>query len=241
MSINIRKYDDETGLELLGPIRHDEVVAPCGPSPSAVTTAARMMQARGLLANRQQNYGRASMFQSGELTPPLPMNQLFYPDFDVFQSIPGSTFRHWEFARDEYGNGGWSFVCNEPGVYNIKGGILVEMSLPAALVVKARKAKAEIVGTNANRDFYTLYWQASEMANFRVLVGPPQAAEQLYLTGWSLTFAEKIFLNCGDRIWLRSIFNGFANVAAVESYEARWAIQRTGEPMIPNEQDCNVY
>jgi hypothetical protein len=239
MSVNIRKYDDVTGRELLGPIRPDEVVDPCGPRPSPVSSAARMMQARQILDNRLQNYGRASMFKSGTLTPPLPVNQLFYPDFDVFESIPGSDFRHWEFARDEYGIGGWSFVCNEAGVHNIKGGILVVMSLPAALAVKATKAEAEILYTNANRDFYTLLWQASEIAPFRVLVGPPQAAEQLFLVGWSLTFADKFFLECGDRIWLRTIFNGFANVAAVERYEARLAIQKTGDPMILS-GECNV-
>ena len=119
---------------------------------------------------------------------------------------------------------------------SVKAGIDVELSMAAVAALKITKAEALFIYSPKNNPYYSLMWQDTQYAHVQVIPGFPETTETMYFRGWSHAFADKMYLNCGDMIWLAHIFYGLGDITYVEKYEARMAVQRTGEP--PISQEC---
>lgn len=238
MSILIHKYDSQSGKQSVGPIEQQDVQrSDCDLTISPFITARKQLQAHKAILNHQQNIGRASFsFVDHSLTI-LPNTYKVAP-FMTFNSIP-SMLRAWTaMSCAPLSETGIAFVCMEAGWYNLKGGLTLEISVPAVPTTKITKAEASLIYSPKNNPYFTWFWQDTQYANVKVNIGPPETTEQLFMFGWSHTFAEKLWMDCGDVVWLVHKFTGLGQIDHVENYEGRLAIQRTGEPFM-EEECCN--
>jgi hypothetical protein len=224
------KYDPVTGKRSVGPLNGPDECP--SPSASPFVAARRLLDAYRRKRNMQQNIGRAQLTTTYSFVT-LPRNQFIIPAFESFDTI-SPMLRMWSEETNEFSGKGWSFVCQEAGYYNIKGAVEVLLSAPAVPNTRITYAQAELLVQRTNGNYLPL-WQASDIAPVRVIVGPPAQAEQLYMPGFCLTFADKIRLSCGDRLWLHFKYQGLADITYVESYQARLAIQKTGDPTYEDE------
>ena len=231
MAKHLVKYDPLTGRRYVGPLETGE---DCPPAKAGIfTTARRLLDAYIKRRNREQNIGRASLDEWNTAVT-LPRNQWIIPAFDNFSTIsPG--LRMWSRESNIVSGLGVCFLCQEPGYHNIKGGIDVSISLPAVPVTRITEAEAELIYVRADGAYQSLIWQASAYASVGLVMGPPMQPVQHYLRGFSLTFADKIRMGCGDKLWLHWRFTGAGDIDFVESYRARLAIQKTGDPFIDEE------
>lgn len=225
------KYDPLTGKRSVGPLDGGDQC----PAPIArpTTVARRLLNAHKLKRNRQQNVGRAELYTANNYVT-LPRNQFIIPDFEDIVSIAPPGLRAWSKATNHMSGNGWCFQCQEPGYYNIKGAIEVRISAPAVANTRITLATAELLIQFANGNYWPL-WLTSDIAPVRVVPGPPPQTEQLYMAGFVLSFADKLKLSCGDKMWLHFNYNGLANIDYVEMYQARLAIQKTGDPFYEDE------
>lgn len=224
------KYNPLTGKRSVGPLDGgDECPAPAA---GTMTVARRLLAAYRRKRNMQQNIGRAHLVSTLSYVT-LPRNQFIIPAFYNFDTIePG--LRAWSQETNEFSGTGWAFLCQEAGYYNIKGAIQVRISTPAVANTRITFAEAELLVQRTNGNYLPL-WQTSDIAPVRVVAGPPPQTEQLYMSGFVLSFADKIRLDCGDKLWLHFRYFGLADIDYVESYQARLAIQKTGDPFYEDE------
>lgn len=233
MSLLFRKYDPATGKEYIGDIASEP---DCVGTPAHPTVLARKQaRAQRYYRNQEQNIGRAYFAIINDDVDYAPATTYIAP-FDTFNTMPVQARMFRDEPNPSALASGIAFVCQEAGFYNVKGGLHMRLSLPQAALIKMTMAEAELLYQPADRTYSSVFWQATEYAPIRVIAGTPPTTEQLYLRGFSLTFAEKFFLDCGDVLWLDWYFLANAGIAFVELFEGRLAIQRTGEPFIT--EDC---
>lgn len=227
----IRKYDPVTAREYVGTLTSDDTDSIA--RSDAFRMARKQIVAQEALRNARQNIGRAFYYRTNTATT-LVNNGYQVPPFNDFNTIP-STLRMWRRETNPLSGLGYAFICEEPGWYNIKGGITVKISLAAVPATFVTQADAELIYSPASRAFYSIFWQNTAYAPVRVVPGTPPTTEQLYMRGWSHTFAEKLWLGCGDALWLHHGHQGAADINYLETYIARLAIQKTGDAFIQEE------
>jgi len=217
----------------LDPLEND-----CGPvSMPAARITRKQIQAQQLKANRSQNIGRATYTATGLSTTWEPGVRRVVP-FDTHSTMD-VTARMWRSEQNPITNTpGMAFVCQEAGYYNIKSAIEVRISLPAVVDTKITYVVSELLYQPADGGLSTTFWQAAEYGQVRVVPGTPETVDPIYLRGWCLSHADKLKLNCGDKLWLQWYFNGEGQIGFAELYRARLAIQRTGDPFIDLEECC---
>lgn len=230
MSLLIQKYDPLSGRKSVGPIEHEDIARSPGDIAVPPFVAARkQLDAHKAILNRQQNIGRASFNIFDEALTILPNTYKIAP-FVHFDTLP-SMLRAWSAAYCAPVTAeGLAFVCMEPGWYNLKGGLTLEISVPAVPATRITKADAALIYSPKNNPYHTWFWQDTQYASVQVIAGPPAIPVMNYMYGWSHTFAEKLWMDCGDMVWLIHRFIGAGQIDHVENYEGRLAIQRTGEP-----------
>jgi len=228
MSLMVEQYDSETGKYYAGPLHTNDLkpsrvlMQPFGP-------VLKRVSAHDRLKNAQQNIGRAATTWS-DRNETLAVNTFLIPVFENKNTI-GHEMRMFQ---DEYCpltlTKGMAFVNQEPGCYNVKAGISVEISEPAVPATKITKAECYLVYSPRDRSSYSILWQDTVYSQTRVIPGFPETTENIYLRGWSHTPADKVWMECGDLLWIVHKFHGLNNITYLETFEARIAIQRTGEP-----------
>lgn len=240
MSLLVRKYDPATGRDSVGSMdRQDIRRSDCDLTISPFLTARRQLQAHKAILNHQQNIGRASFSFADHSMTILPNTYKIAP-FTHFDTLP-ATLRAWtSMMCSPLGVAGIAFVCMEAGWYNLKGGITLEISVPAVPATRITKAEASLIFSPKDNPHFAWFWQDTQYADVQVIAGPPAVPVMNYLCGWSHTFAEKLWMDCGDMVWLVHKYTGLGQIEFVENYEGRLAIQRTGEPFMIEECCSNV-
>lgn len=223
--------DTTTGIEYLVEQHINDIKFPFEHALLPAKNALALDRARHTRENMMQNIGRAAHSMTS-WTYTIPLNTWVCAVFSNLGSMP-ANLRMWqmEYLVPVFDTG-YAFRCQEPGFYNVKGAVSVQISVPAVPVTKITKAECAIIHYNASTGSYTWFWQDTQFANVRVVPGAPETTDQLYLTGWTHSFADKFYMECGDCLWVVHKFTGIADITFIEVYESRLAIQRTGEPFL---------
>jgi len=227
--------DTETDIEYVGDILTNDIVRSDTPMRSGKHALAAD-RARRNRFNSQQNIGRASHTRTN-YADAFNANTWYPVVFTLLDTLPS----YLRIFQMEYcaplGMIGLAFVCQEPGWYNYKGAVSTKISVPAVYATKITEAECALIYTPEDRSSYTWFWQHTEYAQARLDPAfPPGVAEQMYLRGWTNPFADKMWMDAGDVVWVVHNYTGLGDVAYIERYESRWAVQRTGEPFI--EETC---
>lgn len=241
----IRTYDDETRREIEEPVARDRASEEPGLVGSRVDTFAAIRAHRGAELARW-NYGRRTVSRLAWdviATPFAPATD--YPI--LLDTEAGYRFDRYAYdgepVLDVARASGGAFVCNSPGLYNLKAVFRGRISPPAVFAYNISEVQFgyyyapttpfDPAAHPAGRhELSAVYRQGVTIPGF------PPVNLLTSIEGWSLAGADKIAMRCGDRLYPFWRFEAAGQIEFLENFFCRVALARVGDIPTTDEGCC---
>jgi hypothetical protein len=193
---------------------------------------------------RKWNYGRRTLTRTAWnviATPFAPAT--YYPI--LLDTRAGYDFDRYDTSIDTDGAraSGGAFICNSPGLYNLKAVLRGLVSAPAVVPLAISEVWFGYEYTPA-----TPYDPAAHPAGYHELGGAFSTIGQVpgfpptnvvsYVRGWSIPGADKIAMRCGDQLRPVWWFDAAGQIEYFDKMFCRVALARVGEIPTTEEGCC---